>query len=126
MYEFLTTDEEKNHIVFVYTIENHTNEDYLLADGSGVDVFHRLLSEKSIYRTMGKQPEIRFPVFVPPRGRTTVVIDDHYEYSGARNGDSEKFRADVQEFVKAKHPNLGGFVLFDQTHRYQIEFPKGW
>jgi hypothetical protein len=51
------------------------------------------------------------------------------EYLGQRQTDNdskEKFRADVQKFVNEKHPNIGGFVLFDQSKRYQIEFPKGW
>ncbi len=127
-YEFVTTPEGKNDIVYVYTLQNNTNEDYRLTEGSGVDIFHRLLREKSIYRTLGEEPKIDFPVFVPASGRATVVIDDHSEYSGQKpsDGDSKKLRANVQEFVKVKHPNLGGFVLFDQTHRYQIELPKGW
>jgi hypothetical protein len=127
-YEFVTTDKEKNHVVFVYTLENKTKEDYRLRDKSEVDIFHRLLSEKSIFRS-GEQPQIHFPLFVPASGRTTVSIEDHLEYSGPKSSDDDsgkEFRADVQEFVKAKHGNLGGFVLFDQIHRYQIEFPKGW
>jgi len=127
-YEFVTAEGEHNHIVFVYTIQNNTNEDYRLIDGSGVDIFHKLSSEKSIYRSAGKQPKIQYPVFVPSNGRTTVIIDDQSEYSGQKpgEGESQKLHTNVQEFVKVKHSNLDGFVLFDQARRYQIEFPKGW
>jgi hypothetical protein len=83
-YEFVGTDREKSHIVFVYTIQNNTNEDYRLTEGPGVEMFHKLLSEKSIFRTIGAQSTIHFPVFVPASGRTTVVIDDHSEYSGQK------------------------------------------
>jgi hypothetical protein len=60
-YEFVSTDKEKNQLVFVYTIQNNTNEDYRLSDGSEVDIFERLISEKSIYLTLGERPTIRCP-----------------------------------------------------------------
>jgi hypothetical protein len=56
------------------------------------------------------------------------VINEHSEYTGQKPSESDlkEYRAVLQEFVKAKHPNLGGFVLFDQSRRFQIEFPRGW
>jgi len=127
-YDYVTTKGEQNRIVFVYTLQNNTQEDYRIDSESEVDVFHKLVSQNSIYHTVNKRPEIAFPIFVPAGGRTTLVIGYESEYSGAKiNGDDQKkYRADVQEFVKTKHPNLGGFVLFDQIHRYEIELPKGW
>ncbi len=127
-YEFVTTTKDKDQLAFVYTIQNNTKEDYRLSEVSSVDLFHKLESEQSIYRMAEDRPSIHFPVFVPAGGRTTVSINSHLSYSAPRpaSDDLNELKKTLREYVKEKHQNLGGFVLFDQINRYQIDFPKGW
>lgn len=126
-YEFVTSEGEPQHIVFAYTLQNNTGQDYRLAGQEDLELVNKLLTEKSIYRPTEESPEIRFPVFVPANGRTTFLFDEPSEYAGKKpDKDPERHRADVQEFVKENYRNVNGFILFDHTHRYQIDLPKGW
>jgi hypothetical protein len=127
-YEFVTSEGEPQHLVFAYTLQNNTNQDYRLDGHEDLELVNKLSTEKSIYRQTEKSPHIRFPVFVPAHGRTTFLFDEPSEYTGKKDdeGDAERHRADVQEFVKENYRNVNGFILFDHTHRYQIDLPKGW
>jgi hypothetical protein len=127
-YEFVLSEGEPQHVVFAYTLQNKTNRDYRLDGHEDLELVEKLQSQKSIYRPTEKNPEIRFPVFVPANGRTTFLVDEPSEYPGGKGDDSdpERHRANVQEFVKKNHSNVDGFIIFDRTHGYQIDLPKGW
>jgi hypothetical protein len=127
-YDFVTSEGDPQHIVFAYTLQNNTNQDYRLDGHEDIELVNKLLTEKSIYRPTDKGPEMRFPVFVPANGRTTFLFDEPSEYAAknADDSDPERHRANVQEFVKDTYANVDGFILFDHTHMYQIDLPKGW
>jgi hypothetical protein len=36
------------------------------------------------------------------------------------------FRKALAGYVSKEMGNVDGFVVFDETNRYQINFPKGW
>ena len=127
-YDFVTSEGDPQHIVFAYTLQNNTNQDYRLEGHEDLELVNKLLTEKSIYRPTEKGPGMRFPVFVPANGRTTFLFDQPSEYTAqnADDNDPERHRANVQEFVKDTYANVDGFILFDHTHMYQIALPKGW
>ena len=123
-FDYVTTRGENNRIVFVYTLQNETSEDYRLESYSGAEVAARLSREKSISPIRIENQT----VFVPSGERANFSLEIPYSYSGKSVSDveSKEHRADVQAFVKANYTNLDGFVLFDSNRRYQINFPKGW
>lgn len=40
--------------------------------------------------------------------------------------EQEKQHKALEDYVRNEMPNLDGFVLFDDFHGYEIDFPKGW
>jgi len=127
-FDYVTTQGEANHIVFIYTLQNETNQDYRLQSNVGVEMAARLSREKSISAIRGEDHTIEFPVFVPSgqRSRFSMEISYPYNEKSAAGEDEFKHRDDVKAFVKSSYANLDGFVLYDDNNRYEIDFPKGW
>jgi len=77
---------------------------------------------------------LKLPVFVPAHQKTRITISTpSYGFSPPTHLTSsstpeEKYKhyAETAAYVTKQMPNLNGFVLFDESNRYQVELPNGW
>jgi len=118
-----------NHICFLYTLQNNTDEDFRLGSSYVVDIAATLKPQKSFGSFADKQPTLEYPVFVPARSRAlAALVVSTYRVAG-RPDDAkglDRFRAALVAKIVEDMPNVDGVVLFDETDRYQIDFPGGW
>ena len=130
-YDFIDTGDENRSILFYYVLENTTDNDFRVESKDQVKLKAKLAQEKSL----GGPDDILkipLPIFLPARGRVRVFIEVRVEYtgkpepSGATRDERKQFRKKLEDWLNSEHGNLDGFVLFDNTNHYQINFPKGW
>jgi hypothetical protein len=115
-------------LVFTYDLENTTDSDYRLAKDPKVLIMGRLKSSSTLKAEDAMQ--INNSIFLPARNRARVALEMSYPFNWPAQMfpgqvgpvTQEKFRA----FVTRKVADLQGFILFDQSRRYQIELPGGW
>jgi hypothetical protein len=119
----LTTLTDKMVILIGYSLENNTDTDY--HQPSDTRLMMRLPGDMS-YRN---NPDITSEqnVFVPSRGKVNLKISvpimySDYGFSAAKAGDLKQLTA----FADRRLAEFDGFVLFDSTNRYKVDFPNGW
>ena len=108
-----------NHICFLYTLQNNTDEDFRRGSSYVVDVSAILKSQKSFGSFADKQPTLEYPVFVPAKSRALGVLVVS-TYRAGRPDDAkglERFRAALVGKIVEDMPNVDAFVLFDETDR---------
>src|SRR5271163_1226908 len=129
-YDDVSTEGDKNYIIFRYTLENPTDFDYHLEDGSTILMSVRLKRE-NVLTPASEVATIDFPVFVPAKKRIRFVIYTPYAYPIKEKADSsgderKKYSDEVEKYVQTKMTNLDGFDLLDKSNRYEVIFPAGW
>jgi len=110
-------------LIFSFDLDNTTDADYQLAKGPNVVIMSRLKSDGSF---SSEQPvNLNSSIFVPAGNRTRIALEivRPFEWPAQQDAASDaKFR----QLVAWQVADLDGFVLFDQTTRYQIDLPGGW
>jgi hypothetical protein len=131
-YDDISINDKDNHISFQYFIENNTDQDYELERSTGICLAVKLGREKSLSPCLDNvQENIHFPTFVPARQRVMFVIQTPkictkpFKFANSPE-EQEKQREELEDCVRNEMPNVNGFVLFDDYHRYEIDFPKSW
>ena len=110
-------------LYIAYEVTNHTDSDYRLADGPGALVMSRLRADGSL--SSQQQVRLSYPTFLPARQRARVALEVPAQFAWPDDGDSA-FQDRLRDFVNQKLLDVQAFVLFDQTDRFEIEFPSGW
>jgi hypothetical protein len=106
-----------------YDLENRSDHDYRLADGSGVVLMSRLKSDGSLSQ---EEPiRLGYPVFLPARQRARVGIQITQSFTWPIQSDPG-YEEKLKDFVKQRLANVASFVLFDQASHWQIELPGAW
>jgi len=116
-------DTDNADLIFSFDLDNTTDSDYQLAKGPNVVIMSRLKSDGSF--SSEQQINLNSSIFVPARNRTRITLDvvRPFEWPGQHDGLADaKFR----QLVAGQVADLEGFVLFDQSTRYQINLPGGW
>lgn len=101
-----------NDASFRYVLENRTASDYRIADKSAVRIVERSKSAGESMPKVSEHISGEFPLWVPA-GRKV-----HFALVWTADQDIDPARLD--DFVSSL--NIRSFVLFDNKHRYQIEF----
>jgi hypothetical protein len=130
-YDSVRPDGKDDHLKFWYTLQNNTNEDYRLQNKAGVSITGALIKTHSFSQFSDDYEWTDFPIFVPAHSRVRIGIEIPYTYNlsekeNANHEERRAYSAQVAKYVTDKLSNLGGFVLFDDSHRYEIDFPSGW
>jgi len=132
-YDAVNLEDDDRHLEFYYVLENATESDYTLQESSTAPITGRLKKEKSLTPPMGMEIQITYPVFIPAKQRARYRISlPSYKYPGGWLKDNpteeerDGYEKEISAYVGQKLGNLDGFVLFDETNRYEIDFPKGW
>ena len=110
-------------LYLAYEVQNHTDFDYRLADGPEALVMSQLRADGSL---SSQQPiRLSYPTFLPARQRARVALELLSPFAWPAENDPA-FQDKLRDFVNQKLVDVQSFVLFDQTDRFQIEFPSGW
>ncbi|HTZ99738.1 MAG TPA: hypothetical protein VMB02_05365 [Candidatus Aquilonibacter sp.] len=110
-------------VIFLYDLDNKTDTDYRLDKGPDVVVMTRLKSGGTL---SGDEPvSLDSGAFVPARNRTRIALEvNHvFHWPGQRGAYAERA---FDQLVAGDVSGIAGFVLFDQTNRYEIDFPGAW
>jgi hypothetical protein len=121
--QFRELDSANAALYLAYEIQNHTDSDYRLADGSGALVMSRLRADGSL--SSQEQVRLSYPTFLPAGQRARVALEILRPFNWPAEGDSA-YQDRLREFVNQRLVDVQAFVLFDQADRFQIEFPGGW
>jgi hypothetical protein len=110
-------------VVFLYDLNNQSGTDYQLAKGPGVVVMSRLKSSGTF--SSEKRVTLGSSTFVPAKNRTRIAVEIAEPFSWPVRLDAyseNRFR----QLVAQEVADLDGFVIFDESHRYQIGLPGSW
>lgn len=134
-YVVLTSDQPDSKLEFEYVLENRTDKDYELQKYSATKIAARLEDTDSLTGFADENEIVlKLPVFVPAHQKTRITISmPGYGFSpltpltsSSTPEERHKRRAEIAAYVTKRMSNLNGFVLFDESNRYQVELPNGW
>ncbi len=130
-FDYAGTEGEKNTVVFWYTLENRTDFDFSLTDKDRLHLMDKLQREGSLSMTGEGLEKFDLPVFIPAKQKLSYTIHFAYPYperlkENATFDERRAFRKRLAAWINDELGNLNGFAVFDDEHRYQIDFPKGW
>jgi len=114
-------------IILAYTLENSTKRDFRLDSASPIQVFERTKDGTLIGPfSDGSLVGIHFPVVIPAGQKTGVLLMMHMDAIPTRSDGErdEAYHEDIRKFLEQKHSELGEFVVFDSTDRYEVDLPK--
>jgi hypothetical protein len=116
-------DPQHASLLLSYDLTNNTDQDYRLADGPSMVVMSRIKSDHSL----SSQEDVRlgYATFLPARQRARVALEIRRPFVWPEDNDA-LLENKLKDFVNQRLDDTEDFVLFDQTDRYQIEFPSGW
>jgi hypothetical protein len=111
-------------VTFQYILENTTQYDYCLpndneaafirmAKNNGLTKDHELTWDKGTCVPTGQKVAMSFK-----------LTYDYNEYSFPKS-DKDNLEK-LSKFMNRRLSEVDGFVVLDNQHRYQINFPKGW
>ena len=105
-------------VVFFYDLDNRTDTDYRLSSGPNVVIMSRLEPGGSL--SSDQQINLDANAFVPAKNRTRIGIEMSRAFAWPVTRDASAERQ-IRQLVADQVAGLEGFVLFDQTTRYEID-----
>jgi len=109
-------------VTFLYDLDNQTGADYHLDAGPNVVIMSRIAAGGSL--SSEQQISLAAPAFLPAGDRARIALEIRCPFSWPARKDALA-EAAFKELVANRLSGLQGFVLFDQSSRYQIELPAG-
>jgi hypothetical protein len=110
-------------LLLYYNLENDTDTDYRLSDGTGLVIMSRLKSDGSL--SSEEQVRLSYPTFLPARQRARIALEILHPFDWPSDNDPAR-QEKLKVFVNQRLAGVDEFVLFDEANRCQIEFPRGW
>jgi len=107
-------------LLLSYDLENRTNTDYRMASGPGLTIMSRIERDGAL--TSDREPIVAAAAFVPAKSRVRISLEMDHTFNWPWLKDPVAEGA-LRQFVADQVAGVGGFVLFDQAARYQIELP---
>ena len=116
-------DNSNAAIVFLYDLNNRSDSDYQLLKGPDVIVMRRLKSSGTL--SSEKPVALRGSAFLPAKNRARISLQVNESFAWpARAGATSEGR--FRQLIAKEVTDLGGFVIFNQFHRVQIDLPGSW
>ncbi len=123
-FENLNCSGEQETLIFLYTFESATDSDYEIENlDFSAEFFVNIKNQDSPRESLFQDSryELHLPIYLPAKQRVSVIVHrDEYQCPPNLKGE------ELKEHFRKEWSNIAGFVLFDKTRRYQINFPKGW
>lgn len=115
---------DKTHasLILSYDLDNLTNVDYRLSDGSGLVIMSRVKSDGSL--SQEQAIHLSYPVFLPAGQRAHLAVEITKEFAWPK--DDSHHDEKLKEFVRQTLATVRGFVLFDENSHSQIDLPAAW
>jgi hypothetical protein len=124
-----TSNGQTPEILFYYVVTNETDSDYKVDQADSITMMAKLEAERSLLRQ--ERITIDRPFFIP--AKQSVRLRIHVPNYGFKeiepdynSKEHEKYIDQLIQYVNKDMGNLDGFVLYDNSTRYQINFPSGW
>lgn len=112
-------DDAHAAVDYVFDLENRTDTDFQITPGPSAVVMRRL-SDGSL--SSDANAHLLAAAFVPVGNRTRITIEMSDAFSWPVKDDSAADQS-YRDFVSRETSGLKGFVIFDQTSRYEIALP---
>jgi hypothetical protein len=129
-FESIRVHGTEQKIIFGYTLRNNTNSDYRIESMNGISLMIKLEEPTSLRGNVDEVFKCSIPFFLPAREQVLFELESvagfKSEIKTSRGTDQKPTKEELTTFVNEKMQNLNGFVLFDEAHRYKIDFPRGW
>jgi hypothetical protein len=117
-------------LVLYYTLENTTETDYRMPKRDQLEIAGRLRRQNSL----GGAQLVKIDeedLFFPAKHRRRFAIHVGYPIDAdlgpdRTKEDQRRKSGTIAHVIKDEMPNLNGFVIFDSTQHYEIDFPNGW
>ena len=130
-YEDVRTEGDNNNIAFDYTLQNNTDTDYRIQDGTNVHLAAHLHRSNSLSFSHTDTITVSYPIYLPARSRAHLSVQFAYPTPLKENYDASTvarhdFETKLAKYVVNELTNIDGIVLLDDGSRYQIDMPDGW
>jgi hypothetical protein len=110
-------------LTLTYELENLTDLNYHLAEGSGLIIVRKMMSDKGLSQ---EEPiQLSYPAFLSARQTARIAIEITLPMAWPAESDLA-YDDKLRDFAKERLSGLGQFVLVDETHRWQLELPGAW
>jgi hypothetical protein len=107
-------------VIFLYDLNNRTDTDYRLTKGPNIVIMSRLKSGGTL--SADEPITLDSTAFVPAGNRTRIALKVSHIFSWPGQNSAYAERT-FNQLVAGDITGISGFVLFDQTNRYEIDFP---
>jgi hypothetical protein len=110
-------------LFLAYELQNNTNKDYRLSDGSGYVVMSRVKPDGSL---SSQEPvRLSYATFLPAHQRARLALEIQHPFHWPADNDPQLSK-ELADFITQRLSDVDGFVLFDQADRCEIDFPSSW
>jgi hypothetical protein len=122
---FSVSDDGKM-IEFTYALENAGRSDYRIDSASDIEILGRLKDGTLSEPLPDTVRRLDLPVFVPAGQRAVISLSVAFANMPTRDSaDTDAaFHERIRGYLRENADNVGGFVIFDSTNRYEIDLPK--
>jgi hypothetical protein len=130
-YDYVGVEGERNAALFVYILDNSTDMDYHVTDGTNIHLAGTLADTKALSFEGPDWLKIDYPIYIPAHSRIrfSIHVPMYFLESPVENASDDAkydYYTRLDQFIVAGAGNLDGFVLLDDSTRYKITFPNGW
>jgi hypothetical protein len=130
---FLQIDTETDGVSFHYVVENTTDSDVRLTEADKPDVAAVISEADALVGFNGQNVKLMLPLYIPAKHKSRVTVellgyklDAVYPGFNATDAERSKYHKAVEQEVSSRFPKLGGFEVFIDNGRFEIDMPKGW
>lgn len=122
---FNASDDGKS-VSFHWQLENRTSADYSITTGDHIKFTFRLHNGTLLPPFPASDQVLLLPLFIPAKQKAELF----FKLSEANlpvhsTAETDKaYHERLRAYLNEHYRNVGGFVLFDDSHRYQIDLPR--
>jgi hypothetical protein len=129
-YDYVLPEGDKNNLSFRYVLQNNSDSDYRISSDGEIEITAKLKREQG-FQQFSHFVTTEYPIFVPAKSRVRIAINIPYPYpikekENPTDDERKQYTTNVAKYVTDKMGDLDGFVMFDTSNRYEIDFPNGW
>lgn len=107
-------------LTLTYELENMTDVEYHLAEGSGLVIVRKLTTGEVLSQ---EEPiQLSYPAFLPARQSAAITIEITQPFAWPAEEDPA-YDDKLRDFEKERLARIGEFVLVDEANRCQLELP---
>ena len=122
-----------HHMVFFYVLKNNTDDDYTIADQTGVQLFAVQSSSRGQLLPQ-EQMHLRYPIVVHAHQVQIIELSDQvhsyvvndYLRENPKEPELRRYETFAYAAIRKSWRDLRGFRLYDTANKRLIDLPRGW